>query len=228
MIEIDTLDAPSQDAARLSPYVDVPVPRYGGDTLVFHPPFHYAWSWHDQFGSPPFELVQDRPLGFVRLDARSGLVDGGASGFVNAHAGFGVGLSTDRPMRAGAWAFLQDVLSIYKMRTTPGLGTNATTEGGVEVTALRNGTELVASFGNKLFRRRISQSESADERVGPSNWPVPYPTPSELSFQMPAGQTFTFNVGAWVFTDRSPGVGGAGVWSRMWISARSLSVNRYF
>lgn len=228
LIEIDTDEPLAQDKSQLSPYVDVPVPRYGGDTLVFRPPFHYAWTWHDHSGFPPFEVVQNRDLGFVRLDARSGLVEGGASGFVNVHAGFGVGLSVDRPARAGAWAFLEDVLAIYKMKTTPGIGSNATTEGGVEVTALRNGTDLVASFGNRLFRRRISQSESTDERVGPSNWPVPYPSPSELSWQMPPGQTFTFNVGAWVFTDRSAGVGGAGAWTRAWISARTLNINRYF
>ena len=40
-------------------------------------------------------MIVNRPDGNVGLDARSGSLEGGASGFVNAHAGFGVFLGSD-------------------------------------------------------------------------------------------------------------------------------------
>src|SRR5262249_27628233 len=143
LIEADSGGAePSSEGTRLTPDVALPVPRYGETGLIFRQPFHYAWSWHDQFGVPPSKPFLIRDLGFARLDARSGSVEGGASRFVAAHGGFGVTVTTDRPASVGAWAICEQVLNIFQMKTF-GFGANATTEAGLEITALKDGTELV-------------------------------------------------------------------------------------
>jgi hypothetical protein len=62
-------------------------------SLGFVPPYDFQWAWHDRNGHPPFNIVQNRQRS--PRSGRSGSVPGGASGFVNAHAGFGVFLRSD-------------------------------------------------------------------------------------------------------------------------------------
>ena len=68
------------------------------------PPFDYAWSWWDPDGSGPFDQHLTNDTGAVGLIARSGRVKGGAPGFIAAHAGFGLWLSTDREVVVTCYA----------------------------------------------------------------------------------------------------------------------------
>jgi hypothetical protein len=186
-------------------------------SLGFVPPYDFSWSWHDGNGNPPFSRVLDRPRGDVGLDARSGSVPGGASGFVNAHAGFGVFLRSDSMGQRFPHAVLNPGRFSYAMRSV-GIGGNATSEGGFEITVFEDG-RLLAAADRKLWRRRVSGNESASDGQGPQVITGP-----ELEFTIHPGREYTFNAGIWVFSDRSSGVGAAAVQSllqgtvtRMWV-----------
>lgn len=186
-------------------------------SLGFVPPYDFSWSWHDGNGHPPFNRILDRPRGEVGLDARSGSVPGGASGFVNAHAGFGVFLRSGSTGQRFPHAVLNPGRFSYAMRSV-GIGGNATSEGGFEITVFEDG-RLLAAASRKLWRKRISGNESASDAQGPQVFTGP-----ELQFTIHPGREYTFNAGIWVFTDRSTGVGAAAVQSllqgtvtRMWV-----------
>jgi hypothetical protein len=191
-------------------------------TTQMRPPFNFGWAWHD--GHVPFGQIVDHNNGRIGIDARSGSVDGGASGFVAAHVGVGIFLSTNVPVTAHGWSILEPGRFSYAMRAV-GIGSNATAEGGVEVTALENGN-LIASITSKWWRRRISANESASDRAA-AHVAVPFDAPpqDELTWTMLPGRQYTFNVGIWAFSDRSTGIGAAGVQSlidgtvtKIWIS----------
>jgi hypothetical protein len=173
-------------------------------TLATYPPYDFRWAWHDTNGHAPYNTMLVDATARAGLDARSGLLDGGASGFVAAHAGFGVVLRTDHPATRTGGAVVNQARFSFVMRAV-GVGSNATTEGGLELTALEDG-RLIASTSDRLWRKKISAGESASGGPGSTEY-----RPSALRFAMQPGRQYTFNVGIWVFTDRSTGVGGAAV-----------------
>lgn len=171
-------------------------------------PFDFTWNWFNTAGSRPFNRTLDPPNGWVGLDARVGLIAGGASSFVDAHVGFGVVLTTDRPLKATG-------RSLRKMRYgyavhAVGVGSNATSEGGVEFTVFDNET-LVGFTPRKLWRGRVSAGLGHPDEfaTADSEGFDKGPPGMELSWTMLPGHQYTFNVGAWVFADRSSGAGGA-------------------
>jgi hypothetical protein len=186
-------------------------------SLGFVPPYDFSWSWHDQNGHAPFGMIVNRPDGNVGLDARSGSFEGGASGFVNAHAGFGVFLSSDTTAQKFPHAVLNPGRFSHTMRAV-GIGSNATSEGGFEITVFEDGHFLTGA-SRQLWRRRISAGESTS-----GGEPDHVITGPELDFTIRAGHGYTFNAGIWVFSDRSSGIGAAaaqsllqGFVTRMWV-----------
>jgi hypothetical protein len=182
-------------------------PFVGGGAMSAIPPFDFSWSW--QGGAAPFNQQINPPAGYVGIDARSGSVAGGASGVVNAHAGYGVILPrVSEVMHAQASGVLAPLRFFYTIRAV-GIGSNATTEGGAEVTLLENG-QLIASASSRVWRRRISANESGSDSQRFDRMDVPPPN-APLRFTMVPGREYAFNIGFWAFTDRSPGFGAAGV-----------------
>ena len=177
----------------------------GPRTFAGRPPYDFSWSWHDPNGGRPFDMRMNPSIGYVGLIARSGSVDGGFSGFVNAHAGYGVNLRTDQPRTVSFGGQIESAHRTHNMMAH-GAGSNATTEGGIECTALENG-RLIMSSSFKWWRKRISINETADDREGPIHIDVPKTDPR--TFTMQPGRSYTFNIGLWVFSDRTPGVGVA-------------------
>jgi hypothetical protein len=171
------------------------------------PPYDFSWSWHDLNGGGPFDMRMNPSSGYVGLIARSGSVDGGFSGFVNAHAGYGIHLRTDHPRTVSFGAQIESAHRAHNMMAH-GASSSATSEGGIECTALENG-RLIMSSSFKWWRKRISINETADDREGPIHIDVPKSDPR--TFTMQPGRDYTFNIGLWVFSDRTPGIGVAGV-----------------
>ena len=81
---------------------------------------------------------------------------------------------------------------------------------------------LVGIVSVKLWRRRVSANpdEEAHGETGPLL--VGFPG-AGLTFRMNPGHQYTFNVGMWVFTDRSPGVGAAAAQSVIQGTTTSIS-----
>ena len=120
-------------------------------------------------------------------------MDGGASGFIEAHAGFGLFLTTDHEVAAVGRSF-KTVFYKYIGRAV-GIGANATTEGGIEFTALEDG-QLIASTSHKLWRSRVSTTFGDwDEEASGQEGPYAEFEPRELAFTMRPGHGYTFNVG---------------------------------
>ena len=131
-------------------------------------PFHFSWIWHDQNVHAPHNQMLILNTGEVGLVARSGSVEGGASGFVAAHAGFGLSLRTDRTVTASGWSVLEPGHFSYTMRVF-GVGSNATSEGGVEVTAPED-ERLIGSAGFRWWRRGISAGSPPPVKRDPVPW----------------------------------------------------------
>jgi hypothetical protein len=185
------------------PIASIPVARV--------PPYDFTWSWFRQEGHPPFNQILDNSTGHCGLDARSGAGPGGAPGFVEAHAGFGVVLSTDRSLTARAFPFCHMAHAFFVGAV--GIGANAVSEGGMDLAAFEE-NRLVGFKSVTLWRNRVSASvlhpdERARGRTGPEL--VQFPgNPGEgagLTFRMNPGHLYGFNVGIWVHSDRSFGVG---------------------
>ncbi|MDP9813978.1 hypothetical protein J2W42_006860 [Rhizobium tibeticum] len=172
--------------------------------------------------TPPFNQVLDRPSGSVGLDARSGSLPGGASGFINAHVGFGVFLRSDTTGQRFPHAVLNPGRFSFAARAV-GVGSNATTEGGFELTVFEDG-QFLTGASRRLWRARVSGSVfDPDESTSGSQGPQVMAGP-ELAFTIKAGHGYTFNAGIWVFSDRSIGIGAGavqsllqGVVTRMWV-----------
>ena len=171
------------------------------------PPFDFAWWWHDAAGSGPFDQFITQPGGAIRLEARSGLIEGGAPGFVNAHAGLGVFFRPDRPLTlvgraAGViqWG--------YTMRSL-GFGSSATSEGGVNITLLEDAhVPPIRDASQRLWRKRVSGVNDAAQEQ-PST--TVYNPGGSFSFSVTPPHVYTYSVGVRVFSDRTTGIGGAAV-----------------
>ena len=178
------------------------------------PPYDFGWSWHHQAGSAPAGSFFNAD-GRVGVDARSGSIASGAGGFVNAHAGYGLSLTTDQQVNVTGRSF-RKMRYHYTVGCT-GVGGDATSEGGMEFTALENG-QFLTSASSKVWRKRVSGVERAAFGEGP----FLITEPTELAFTMKPGRQYTFNVGVWAFSDRSHGVGTA--WAQALIEGDVLAL----
>jgi hypothetical protein len=176
-------------------------------------PYDFTWSWHNENANPPHNQVFQRSTGRVALDARSGAVAGGASGAVEAHAGYGVVLTTDHPMPVVGRALRRARYSVGIEAV--GVGSNATATIGMELTALEDG-KLIAIASDTIWRKRVSGSLfSPYEKETDQQGPAMFIEPRELAFFMQPGREYTFNVGIWVRTDRSFGIGAGAAYAQL-------------
>jgi len=213
---IDAVSSSARQGEALQPAVNPVAALLGIDPakadlneLTFPPHYHYFWSWGSSFGGAVGGT--ESTTGFVGLDARSGSVEGGANGFVTAHAGYGILLNAHHTMVAVGRS-MKDVEFEYTINTWG--DANAMTEGGIEFTAFENGALLAATSpgDGKLWRLRLSggEGDGMPHHTGRNT----VSDPRELAFTMHPGRGYTFNVGAWVNSDVQVGAG--------WAAARSL------
>jgi hypothetical protein len=182
--------------------ITVPV-RDARSISIRTPPYDFTWVWATA-GLLPFNRIVDNTNGHVGIDARSGFIDGGASGLVETHTGVGL---VFRPTSAVLVAAKVTARSLKSMRIVSlvearGVGANATSEGGMEFIALEDG-RLVNIASAKLWRHRVS----VNERTVDVRPPFVVNEPSVLEFKMHPGHEYIFNVGVWAISDRTPGVG---------------------
>lgn len=194
VVEIETTEPQDRDD----------VARY---SFAVGPPYHFAWSFFQNGGYAPHNQILNRDNGQVGLDARSGSVPNGRSGWVKAHCGFGIFL----PQSSGP-KYPHAVLNPGEWSWTvgaSGIGSNATAEAGFDLAIFEEG-RYVTGAGIKLFRYRVSSGE--DSHGGAPKHLITGP---ELQFTMNPGRQYTFNAGIWVYSDRTNGIGSAGAQSRL-------------
>ena len=164
---------------------------------IFPLPYHFAWEWHN--GNAPAVSMADRVEGTIRVGTGAAF-DAERS---DAHAGFGVFVTTDVPRAVIGRSFRRS--DHEYMVSAGGFGGDATAEGGLEMTALEDG-RLLDAVADKRFRRRVSdgESESVSFQGGLTTG-----NPLELTWTMQPNKGYTFNVGGWVFCEQHFG-GGLG------------------
>lgn len=167
--------------------------------LAVPAPFDFGWAWH--VGQAPHRVITDQNTGKLVLQARLG--ESGAT-HSHVHAGFGIFLRTDRPVRKRG-ASGKRALIRWQTQTS-GPGTHALSEGGIEFTVLENGVFRGVEVHSKLWRKRVS----IDEEAGFDGQMTEYWDPRVLDFSMEPGRDYTFNVGFWITCDRSFGTLGFG------------------
>lgn len=184
----------------------------GPPTRLFAVPYDFHWFWHDLNGSPAFNRVIDDNNGRVALDARVGSASGATGTFVNAHAGYGVVLRSDRRVNCMA----RSLRSTQDFGiASAGFAADATVEAGCEMTVMQAG-RLVTMATDKRFRGRVSGSVSHPTEnfeydtggFGPG-------AVIEVLWTMEANTDYELNVGAWAFAESHNGIGGAGAQSQI-------------
>jgi hypothetical protein len=180
------------------------VARY---SFTVGPPYDFAWSFFENGGYAPHNQILNRTNGQVGLDARSGSVPGGKSGWVKAHCGFGIFLPQSSGQKyphavlnPGEWSWAIGA---------SGFSANATAEAGFDLAIFEEG-RYVTGAGIKLFRYRVSSGEESHGSA-----PKHLITGPDLQFTMNPGRQYTFNAGIWVYSDRTNGIGSAGAQSRL-------------
>jgi hypothetical protein len=191
--------------------LSIAVPRNRDDVAVYSfavgPPYDFAWSFHEDGGYAPHNQILNRDNGQVALDARSGSVPGGKSGWVKAHCGFGIFLPASSGQKY-PHAVLNPGEFSYAVGAS-GISGNATSEGGFDLAIFEDGRYLTGA-NIKLWRVRVSSGE--DSHGGQPSHLIAGP---ELQFTMQAGRTYTFNAGIWAYSDRTNGIGSAGAQARL-------------
>jgi hypothetical protein len=225
LMQPEAMDALGQDAPSVLTFDTMPSAPHEGigvRSQGFVPPYDFQWAWHDTNGHPPFNIVQDRASGRLGVDARSGQAPGGAPGFVNVHAGFGVFLRSDTTTQKFPHAVLNPGNFRFAVRAI-GIGSNATSEGGFEITVFENG-QFLTGASRKLWRSRVSGSITSPDESASGGQPNHLITGPEVQFTIHPGREYTFNAGIWAFSDRSTGIGAGAVQSllqgtltRMWV-----------
>ena len=181
-------------------FLTIPIDR----SLVYRrAPYDFAWNWHDTGGAPPFTQL-GAPDGDLRLEARAGSVPGGADRRVDAHIGVGCIVRIDRPSAIDLYA-TRDSRHSFHMESR-GVGSNATSEGGLEVSFIKGGTQVLMGGTLPLWRRRVSGFEEARDNTNFSQGSYP----NGLGGRVDPGE-YAYNVGIRVSVDYSPGVGAAAV-----------------
>lgn len=161
------------------------------------PPYDFAWNWHQAGGAPAHSQSGDRD-GNLLLDARSGDPVDGADEFVSAHRGVGCIVQLDRPL---ALEFFVTRLSSYSYTAGAyGMGGDATSEGGFEMTFMR-GNELLMAGSLPLFRKRVSGPWD-EETIQTEFTAGVYP--NGMGGRFDPGD-YAFNVGIWAFAEHNAG-----------------------
>ncbi|WP_433593256.1 hypothetical protein [Nocardia sp. CA-145437] len=218
---VDVRDLPREAAENPSRHVpagalDYPFPPTrdfeGPPTRIFGVPYDFHWFWHDLNGSPAFNRIVDDANGRAALDARVGNASGATGTLVNAHAGYGVSLRSDRRVNCMARSYrsTQDFGA-----AAAGFDADATVEAGCEMTVMQAGN-LIAIATDKRFRGRVSGSIGhPTENYGYDSGGFGPGAVIEVLWTMEANTDYELNVGGWVYAESHNGIGGAGAQSQI-------------
>jgi hypothetical protein len=176
------------------------------------PPYDYTWAWG--LGGAPISQRFFAPSGFVSVEARSGNTPGGAASLVDAHAGYGVALSSDHSINLVGR--VETLLEFRYQLATAVPGSWADAEGGIEITAFEDPVPgkppLADTSQHRLWRAHkgaefpfLPDTEGGDR--GPFTTWDPW---GNIRFRMNPGHGYTFNVGIRAFANHGGAVAAAG------------------
>jgi len=189
---------------------DIPVrERLGASTLDLHlqehlsiviPPYDFDW----QRGNPKQSLHRKLD-GVIGILGESGHFQNGTSDRVDAAAGIGLAITTDKPAIVSVRPFI--TYSWAYVVAAQGPFSSGSARGGIDAAAFLNGTIIDGVRRSVLFSDSQGWAGSTRDDGSGITW-VPDVT---LGFKMAPGQVVVVNFGAWIECDHNNGVGfGAG------------------
>ena len=102
-----------------------------------------------------------------------------------------------------------------------GVDVSATSEGGLETTFIRGGTDVLMAGNFPQWHKRVSGFEEARDR-SPTMTSV---YPNGMGGQIETGE-YAYNVGIWAFADHSSGIGNAGAQSIVQSTVLDMQIKR--
>lgn len=179
-------------------------------------PYDFDWQWGN-----PVAGFHNRFNGQIGVDGSSGHAQHGASGRVEAAAGIGLAITTDRPVTVSVRPFIS-----YWWRSgvaAYGAFSSAETKGGVDAAAFLDGRIIDGVRRSELF----SDSRSwAGKDIHDDNGIVWVPDVT-LGFAMQPGQVVVVNFGAWVECDHTSGIGVAAAVGQVRATVSWIVVERF-
>jgi hypothetical protein len=200
MVQADNLHQP--DLVLEKPFD----PIVEANVFVLRPPFdpRSGSSGVYQGSRPAHSTLNRSDNGYVGIDARSGSMNGGQAGRVDAYSGFGF---VFRPNASGtftAGAQVEGCRFVYNVGCR-GVGGSAVAEGRLSIVVTRiMPPGLVTAAHTQLWRRRVSGFETGrDEQTNLR------PVVSTGRFNLNPGSLYAMSAVLNCSSDRSPGAGVA-------------------
>ncbi|MEV4374744.1 hypothetical protein AB0J71_47365 [Nonomuraea sp. NPDC049637] len=165
---------------------------------LFGLPFDFDWHWQDSDGGNFAPRSVSRETGIAKIHAGISSAEGDAT-WITGHAGVGVVLSTETEVAAVGRALRST--KEKALATGGNFGSDATSEGGTEITVMRGDT-FVTSATDKRWRLRCS---GADPGYSHDNGGFGVGDPISVAWAMLPGSIYTLNVGAWVYAEAHAG-----------------------
>jgi hypothetical protein len=167
---------------------------------VVIPPYDFDW----QRGNPQ-QSIHNKLNGMIGILGESGHFQNGSSDRVDAAAGIGLAITTDKPAIVSVRPFI--TYSWEYVVAAGGLFSSGSASGGIDAAAFLNGAIIDGVRRSVLFSDSRGWAGSDRDDGGGITW-VPDVT---LGFNMDPGQVVVVNFGAWIDCDHDSGIGwGAG------------------
>ncbi|TMR08161.1 hypothetical protein ETD86_49000 [Nonomuraea turkmeniaca] len=167
---------------------------------LFGTPFDFDWSWQDSDKGNFAPRSVSRETGVAKITAEISDV-AGESTWITGHAGVGVFLTTETEVAAVARALRTSKEAAYVSHHN--IGSNATSEGGTEITVMKDGSYLTSAT-DKRWRIRVGGNDFYDQHNTEEAFVIGEPI--SVAWPMLPGSGYTLNLGAWVYAEAHSGV----------------------
>ena len=183
---------------------------------VVIPPYDFDW----QRGNPN-KAIRNRLDGSIGILGESGHFQNGNGDRVDAAAGIGLAITTDKPAMVSVRPFI--TYSWAYVVAAEGPFSSGSASGGIDAGAFLNGTIIDGVRRSQLFSNSRGWDGSNSDNDGGITW-VPDVT---LGFNMVPGQVVVVNFGAWITCDHDSGIGWGAGGGRVQGSVKWIVVERF-
>jgi hypothetical protein len=180
------------------------------------PPYDFDW----QRGNPQ-QSLHNKLDGSIGILGKSGHFQGGSGDRVDAAAGIGLAITTDKPAMVSVRPFIPNEWAYVAAAEGP--FSSGSASGGIDAAAFLNGNIIDGVRRSVLFSDSRGWDGSDRDDGGGITW-VPDVT---LGFNMVPGQVVVVNFGAWVDCDHDDGIGIGGGAGKVQGTVKWIVVERF-
>jgi hypothetical protein len=180
------------------------------------PPYDFDW----QRGNPQ-QSIHSKLDGRIGILGRSGHFEDGSGDRIDAAAGIGLAITTDKPAIVSVRPFI--TYSWEYVVGAQGLFSSGSASGGIDAAAFLNGVIIDGVRRSVLFSDSRGWAGTDQDDGGGITW-VPDVT---LGFNMDPGQVVVVNFGAWIECDHDSGIGIGGGAGKVQGAVKWIVVERF-